>query len=31
MTPVPSGTLMLTGPHIRPAAGSALSGPGTFH
>jgi hypothetical protein len=31
MTRVPSGTLMLTGPHIRPDIGSALSDPGTFH
>ena len=31
MTQVPSGTLMLAGPRIMPAAGSALSGPGTFH
>jgi hypothetical protein len=31
MTQVPPGTLMLTGPYIMPAAGSALSGPGTFH
>jgi hypothetical protein len=31
MTQVPPGTLMLAGPHIMPAVGSALSGPGTFH
>ena len=31
MTQVPSGTLMLTGPRIMPAAGSALPDPGTFH
>jgi hypothetical protein len=31
MTQAPSGTLMLTGPHIMPAASSALLDPGIFH
>jgi hypothetical protein len=31
MTQAPPGTLMLAGPHIKPAAGSAVSDPGTFH
>ena len=31
MTQAPSATLMLTGPHIMPAAGSAQSDPGSFH